>query len=81
MAAHYGGFPFIQDAEGYLTLQLPFMGGDGNMSWVGVEHDYGDIVHAVLLEPETYDKKQIEAISSVASLENFVATFEKGELL
>lgn len=79
MAALFGGFPFIPDDEGYLTLQLPKLGGVGNMSWVGIERDYGDIVHAVLLEPEVYDKKQIEAISSVASLEEFVNTFEKGQ--
>ncbi|OAR01088.1 hypothetical protein LLEC1_05615 [Akanthomyces lecanii] len=76
-AESLGGFPFYPDADGYLTLQLPMLGGTGNMSWVGLEHDYGDIVHAALLEPETYDKKQIEAISRVASLEDFVATFEK----
>ncbi|KAJ4155639.1 hypothetical protein LMH87_000875 [Akanthomyces muscarius] len=76
-AESFGGFPFFPDADGYLTLQLPSLGGAGNMSWVGIERDYGDIVHAALLEPETHDKKQIEAISCVASLEDLVATFEK----
>ena len=78
-AESFGGFPFFPDADGYLTLQLPSLGGAGNMSWVGIERDYGDIVHAVLLDPQTHDKKQIEAISCVASLEDFVATFEKGK--
>ncbi|KAJ6785460.1 hypothetical protein PWT90_01170 [Aphanocladium album] len=73
----FGGFPYHPDAEGYLTLQLPTLGGTGDMSWVDIERDYGDIVHAVLLSPETYDKKQVEAVSRVASLETFVATFEK----
>ncbi|KAJ3492895.1 hypothetical protein NLG97_g5074 [Lecanicillium saksenae] len=77
MAAHFGGFPFIPDADGYLTLQLPTLGGKGEMSWVDVGRDYGDIVHAVLLSPETYDKQQVEAISCVASLERFVDGFAK----
>lgn len=79
MAALFGGFPFIPDDEGYLTLMLPFVGGTGNMSWIGIERDYGDIVHAVLLEPEAFDKTQVDAISSINTLEDLVTKFEKGE--
>jgi len=53
-----GGFPFHPDAEGYLTLQMPGWGGDGNVPWIAVDEDYGDIAHGVLLDPEAYNGRQ-----------------------
>lgn len=78
MAPLFGGFPFIPDDEGYLTFRLPYLGGDGTMSWIDLESDYGDIVHATLLEPEKYNGQQIEAISCIARLEDLVTMFERG---
>lgn len=79
MVEIFGGFPSVPDADGFLTLKFPTIGGSGKMSWIGIERDYGDIVHAVLLAPEVYDKKQVEAISCVASFDEMVATFETGK--
>lgn len=82
MASLFGGFPFVVDEEGYRTLRLPLLGGEGaRMSFVGLGSDYGDIVHAALLEPESYNGQQIEAISCVATLDELVAAYEKGMFL
>ncbi|KAJ6440256.1 NmrA family protein [Purpureocillium lavendulum] len=72
-----GGFPFHPDAEGYLTLQMPGWGGDGNVPWINVEEDYGDIAHGVLLDPETYNGRLIQTMSQLAKPEALTDEFAK----
>ncbi|UNI20870.1 hypothetical protein JDV02_006919 [Purpureocillium takamizusanense] len=72
-----GGFPFHPDTEGYLTLQMPGWGGDGNVPWIAVEEDYGDIAHGVLLDPEAYNGRLIQTMSQLAKPEALVDEFVK----
>lgn len=79
MAPFCGGFPFNQDDEGYLILRLPRWGGTNEILFVSITEDFGDIIHGVLLNPEKYHGKFIQAISVGAKPEELVAVFEKGE--
>ncbi len=78
MAPLFGGFPFFPDGDDLLTLHLPRWGGPGLVNFVGVENDFGDIVHGILLEPATYDGQQIQAVSQLATLDELVDVFQKG---
>lgn len=81
MAPFCGGFPFIQDDEGYLTLRFPRWGGTDEIPFVSIAEDFGDFVHGVLLAPEKYHGKFIQAMSISAKPEELVTAFEKGEKL
>lgn len=80
MAPFCGGFPFNQDDEGYLTLRFPRWGGTDEIPFVSITEDFGDFVHGVLLAPENYHGKFIQAISISAKPEELVTAFEKGEV-
>lgn len=75
-----GGFPFHPDAEGYLTLQMPGWGGDGNVPWIAVDEDYGDIAHGVLLDPEAYNGRLVQTMSQLAKPGALVDEFANGWL-
>lgn len=79
MAPFCGGFPFTQDDEGYLTLRFPRWGGTDEIPFISITDDFGDFVHGVLLAPERYHGKFIQAISVCAKPEELVTVFEKGE--
>ncbi|KAG6354921.1 hypothetical protein INS49_004002 [Diaporthe citri] len=76
MAPFCGGFPFNQDDEGYLALRFPRWGTD-EIPFVSITEDFGDFVHGVLLAPEWYHGKFIQAISVNAKAEELVSAFEK----
>lgn len=76
-AQHLGGFPTTPDEDGYLTLRMPRMGGNDEIPFIAMEADYGDLVHAVLLEPESYNGQLIQAISQLGKPEKLVSTFQK----
>ncbi|KAL6415619.1 hypothetical protein AUP68_02185 [Ilyonectria robusta] len=60
----FGGFATIPDSEGFLTLKLfPMPNQPERIPWTSVRDDYGDAVHAVFLDPTSYDKRTIWAIS------------------
>ncbi|CAH0020081.1 unnamed protein product [Clonostachys rhizophaga] len=65
----FGGFATIPDKEGYLTLKI-FPMPNNRIPWTSVRDDYGDVVHAVLLNPAKYDKRTIWAISDYTSLQD-----------
>lgn len=79
MAPFCGGFPFNKDDEGYLSLRLPRWGGTDEIPFVSIDEDFGDIVHGVLLTPEKYHGKSIQAFSVSAKPQELVTAFEKGK--
>ena len=63
LAELMGGLPFKTDSDGYLTISLPRHGGNDLCPFTAIEDDYGDFVHGVLLDPEKWGGKVIQAIS------------------
>ena len=56
----FGGFATFPNREGHLTLKIfPMSNSPERIPWTSVKDDYGDVVHAVFLSPEKYDKKTI----------------------
>lgn len=72
-----GGFPYSADSDGYLTLNLPLVGGEESAPFIAMEEDYGDLVHGVLLEPEKWAGKLIQATSELSSFLKMTEIFEK----
>ncbi|KAJ6186916.1 hypothetical protein N7519_001824 [Penicillium mononematosum] len=74
----FGGFATIPDSEGFLSLKIFPVGNDPEMiPWTSVRDDYGDAVHAVLLEPSKYANRIIWAISEVAGFQDVVDTYNR----
>ncbi|KAH7208089.1 hypothetical protein BKA60DRAFT_611152 [Fusarium oxysporum] len=72
----FGGFPFLTDEEGYVTLRFPRWGGNEEMPVVSIEHDYGDIVNGVFQEPEKYHGQLIQGISESTPASRMAEAFE-----
>ncbi|KID67412.1 NmrA family protein, partial [Metarhizium hybridum] len=72
-----GGFPFTADADGYLSLRLPRIGGDDKLPFIAMKDDYGDLVHGVLLQPDAYNGQLIQAASEMAKPDELVAKFQR----
>ncbi|RKK37512.1 hypothetical protein BFJ67_g12308 [Fusarium oxysporum f. sp. cepae] len=72
----FGGFPFLTDEEGYVTLRFPRWGGNEEMPFVSIEHDYGDIVNGVFQEPEKCHGQLIQGISESAPASRMAEAFE-----
>jgi hypothetical protein len=78
LAPLFGGFPFIPDNEGYLTLSCPRWGGNDAVPFISISADYGDLVHGVLLDPEAYNHQMVQGVSISLTSEQAVSDFEKG---
>ncbi|KNG88354.1 NmrA-like family protein [Aspergillus nomiae NRRL 13137] len=72
----FGGFPTTPDEEGYITFRAPLWGDDEHPSFVSITHDFGDIVHGILLEPEQWDGKSVPAASDVMTFEQLTQTLQ-----
>lgn len=83
MAPIFGGFPFLPDDEGFLTLRLPRWGAttDLPVPWISIQEDFGDIVHGVMLEPLKWNQKIVPALSDPISLPGVAASFQTGMFL
>ena len=78
--ASFGGFATIQDAEGYLTWKTPPMGNNPQSTpFLAVADDYGDFVHGVFLDPESWDKTYIHGVSESLSFADMTAAFQRGK--
>ncbi|EFZ01864.1 NmrA-like family protein [Metarhizium robertsii] len=77
VAVLLGGLPYTEDEDGYLTLAMPNWGGDNTIPFVSIGDDYGDIVHGVLLDPETYNGQFVQGFSELATPEELVAAVQK----
>jgi hypothetical protein len=78
MAPIFGGFPFTPAEDGVLVFRAPKWGGKEDVPFIAMKRDFGDIVHGVMLEPEMWDGKMVQAVSHISSLDKMVADFEKG---
>lgn len=74
----FGGFPTTPDEEGYITFRAPLWGDDEHPSFVSITHDFGDMVHGILLEPEQWDGKSVPAASDVMTFEQLAQTLQNG---
>ena len=78
LAQAFGGFPFFEDKEGYMTWNMPHWGGPERVPWISVADDYGDMVHGVFLNPEKWNGRALQGVSDIASFEALVGEFERG---
>jgi uncharacterized protein YbjT (DUF2867 family) len=77
-AKAFGGFATVQDADGYLTLKIPPMGGSlESTPWTSASDDYGDAVHGVFCDPEQWDGQTIWAVSQELSFQEVVDTYNR----
>jgi len=73
-----GGFPFSADEEGYMALHVPRWGGSGEIPFISIGDDYGDLVHGIFLDPEKYNGRLVQGISASETPEKLASEFEKG---
>lgn len=64
--------------DGTLVFRAPKWGGKEDVPFVAVGNDYGDIVHGILLEPERWNGKLVQAVSDVRSFDEMTQAFEVG---
>ncbi|KAM0397918.1 NmrA-like protein family domain-containing protein 1 [Fusarium culmorum] len=72
-----GGFPFTPDDEGYMTLHIPHWGGSGEIPFIAMDDDYGDLVHGIFLDPKKYNGRLVQGVSASEAPEKLVSEFEK----
>ncbi|KAH7148454.1 hypothetical protein EDB81DRAFT_463608 [Dactylonectria macrodidyma] len=77
VAPAMGGFPFVTDEEGYLTLHVPRWGGNEEIPFISIIEDYGDLVHGVFLAPEKYSGRLVQGISDSRTADHLVSGFQK----
>ncbi|KAI8670466.1 NmrA domain-containing protein [Fusarium keratoplasticum] len=74
----FGGLAKKPDEEGFLSLKVPPMGNDPEVvPWTAVEHDYGDAVLGVFIDPEPWADKTVWAISDPRSFQDLVDAYNK----
>lgn len=74
----FGGLARQPDDEGFLTLKLPPMGNDPELvPWTAVEHDYGDAVHGVFVDPAPWAGKTVWAVSDPRSFQDLIDAYNK----
>ncbi|KAL4947845.1 hypothetical protein BDW69DRAFT_105496 [Aspergillus filifer] len=74
-AAAFGGFPMHPDEEGYLTFTSPRLGGDETVQTVSVADDFGEMVHALFLNPSKWHGCTVPLMSDAFSYEGMVEAF------
>jgi hypothetical protein len=78
LAPVFGGFPYTEDAEGYLTFRAPNWGGDETVPFISMTSDFGDIVQGIFLDPSRLNGQVVHGCSTIRSFEGVVADFEYG---
>ncbi|KAJ4189382.1 hypothetical protein NW755_006201 [Fusarium falciforme] len=74
----FGGFARLEDSEGYLTIHLFPMGNTPESTpFTSVRDDYGDIVHGVFVDPESWDKQTVWAVSQPLSFQGFADAYNR----
>ncbi|EON67999.1 hypothetical protein W97_07146 [Coniosporium apollinis CBS 100218] len=76
-AAFFGGFPWTEDAAGYLTFSSPLWGGKEGVPFVSISEDFGDVVHGIFLQPERWDGKVVQVVSDPMGWGDAVGIYEK----
>ncbi|KAH7159429.1 hypothetical protein B0J13DRAFT_518894 [Dactylonectria estremocensis] len=74
----FGGLAKSFDEDGYLTLKLPLMGNNPEtVPWTAVEHDYGDAVLGVFINPAPWAGKTVWAVSDPRSFQDVVDAYNQ----
>ncbi|KAL2786022.1 NmrA-like family protein [Aspergillus keveii] len=68
-ARAFGGFPLLSDDEGYYTFTSPRVGGQGTVQTVSVADDFGEMVHAMFLNPLRWAGCTVPCMSDAFSYE------------
>ncbi|KAK7181672.1 hypothetical protein DPSP01_013199 [Paraphaeosphaeria sporulosa] len=76
LAPILGGFPFVPGEDGTLVFRAPKWGGKEDVPFISIDDDYGDIVHGILLDPERWNGKLVQAVSDIRSFDGMVQAFE-----
>ncbi|KAI9373562.1 hypothetical protein BJX61DRAFT_552160 [Aspergillus egyptiacus] len=76
VAPVFGGFPYFPDSEGFLTFRVPHWGGDNQVPFLSITEDYGDLVHAIFLDPARWNGRVIHGASEIIGFDELTATFE-----
>ncbi|KAJ5766292.1 uncharacterized protein N7511_003908 [Penicillium nucicola] len=71
----FGGFPWNEDDEGYLTFRSPLIGGPEHVPWICIDDDFGDLVHGIFLTPMRWNHRVVQAVGDIISFEGVVDTF------
>ncbi|OOQ90415.1 putative NmrA family transcriptional regulator [Penicillium brasilianum] len=77
IAPIFGGFPYIPDAEGYLTFIAPKWGGKEEVPFISMTDDFGDIVQGIFIDPVRWRDQIVHGCSDICSFEDLVSNFEK----
>jgi len=77
IAPIFGGFPYLEDAEGFLTFRVPYWGGKENVPFLSIVEDFGDIVQGIFLEPERWNGHVVQGLSDIRSFDQIVDDFAK----
>ncbi|KAF7509615.1 hypothetical protein GJ744_007653 [Endocarpon pusillum] len=78
IAPVFGGFPHFLDDEAIFTFCCPRWGGEENVPWLSVSHDFGDTVHEIFLDPVRWNGKVIHGASHLASFDVLTNAFQEG---
>lgn len=74
----FGGLAQRPDEGGFLSLKVPPMGNDPELvPWTAVEHDYGDAVLGVFMDPEPWAGKTVWAVSDPRSFQDLVDAYNE----
>ncbi|TVY70062.1 NmrA-like family domain-containing protein 1 [Fusarium oxysporum f. sp. cubense] len=74
----FGGLARGKDEEGFLSLKVPPMGNDPEVvPWTAVEHDYGDAVLGVFVDPEPWNGTTVWAVSHLCGFQELVDAYNK----
>ncbi|KAH7349164.1 hypothetical protein BKA66DRAFT_516541 [Pyrenochaeta sp. MPI-SDFR-AT-0127] len=75
----FGGFPFIPSEDGTYVFRVPKWGGKEDVPFLAVGDDFGDIVHALFLDPKEWDGRIAQGLSQIATFDEAVKAFENGK--
>ncbi|PWY96729.1 NmrA-like family protein [Aspergillus sclerotioniger CBS 115572] len=74
-AACFGGFPTQPDPEGYLNFASPYLGGPGEVPWISITDDFGDMIHGMFLDPLPYHRQTVQCFSDTITFQDMAQTF------
>ncbi|CAG8050095.1 unnamed protein product [Penicillium salamii] len=77
IAPIFGGFPHMQDSDGYLTFVAPKWGGKEDVPFLSISEDLGDIVQGMFLDPGRWNGKVVHGCSDICSMDDVVSQFEQ----
>lgn len=75
----FGGFPLLQDSDGYLTYKTPFWSLKEDFPWISIADDFGDLVHGIFLQPLRWNRRVVQAVGAITSSAEVVNTFASGK--